>query len=202
MESCCAGRLSGGRPLDQHGAGGGADDAHADLAGEADGGGAAGDLQMEEAGGLREGHVDGAVQEGRHAEVLQHPAFGEEAVGEGGVGRRALGTHARPVCVQLLGGQHGERGVDALTHVDVGDVDGDGVVRADLDPAAEKAFAVAGDEDSSPGVEGVDPGAVAEGQAARGGHRADEEGPALHRQCSSSPSRLVGQSADGAADAG
>src|SRR6185312_6615739 len=61
--------------LDQHGAGGGADDAHADLAGEAHGGGAAGDLQSEEAGGLREGHVDGAVQEGRHAEVLQHPAF-------------------------------------------------------------------------------------------------------------------------------
>ena len=126
--------------------------------------------------------VDGAVEEARHMAALQHPAFGEETVGERLVGRGPLGAHTRPVGAELLGRQHGERGVHALAHVDVGDVDGDGVVRADLDPAPEQTLAVTGDEGGGLRPEGIDPGAVAERQPAHCRDRADEEGPALHRR--------------------
>ena len=170
---------SGG--LDQHRAGGGADDAQADLAGEAHRRGAARDLQVGEARGLAEGGVDGAVEKGRQSPALQDPALGQEAVGECLVARRPLGAHARPVGVELLGQHHGERGVRALAHVDVRHIDRDRVVGRDLHPAAEQAAAVAGDQRCRLCLEGVGPDAIADRQPARRHRGSDQKVPALHR---------------------
>ena len=165
--------------LDQHGARRSARKTHAVAAGEAHGGRAAGDLQIDLPGSLGEDHIDGSVHH-RELAVVEDPAARQEAVGERLFARRAQGPDLRPVRVELFRREHGERGVGALPHVDMRDVDRHRVVRGDLQPAGDEVAFVPRDEVDRLPVEGFCPTAIADDEAACGRGRADEEGAPPH----------------------
>ena len=51
--------------------------------------------------------------------------------------RRHLDPHLLPVALQLLGQDHRQRGVYALTHLRLGEQESDGVVGGDPDPGIQ-----------------------------------------------------------------
>lgn len=129
----------------QHVLRGGAGDTHAVMAGEADRGRAAGQLQVHEFGDLQHREIGDAEKGGRDRDVAGEIAAGEAVIGEG-AGRRGLfHAHQLPVGLHFLGRHHRQRGVDALAHVGMGDIDRHHVVGGELDPGRQQAFVTGGD---------------------------------------------------------
>ena len=61
----------------------------------------------------------------------------DAVVGDAAIGARVLRAHLLPVAVEFLGDDHRHGGPDALTHLRLGDADGDRVVRVDDQPGVD-----------------------------------------------------------------
>ena len=111
-----------------------------------------------------------------------------KAVDDGGdiavdlVDRTVFDPHALPRTAEFLGHQHGEGGVNALSHLGLGHDHGDRVVGCDGDPAVERDGATgcigwrAADEALARWQE-----RPSKEECATGAETGEEEGPSLHR---------------------
>ena len=96
-----------GGSADQHLASGGARNAHAHFAGEANGAAAAGDLHVHYLGSLHSDGIHRAIQEGGYCETQRTgKSLDQYAVGKQ-IGRRSLfNIHLAPVSIHFVSGHH------------------------------------------------------------------------------------------------
>ena len=164
-----------GRGREQHLAGRRARHLHA-VAGAAHRERAAGGLGAEPAREAVGAVVDGASDRRGHrvaGERAQHVG-----VGVGVEGRRLADAHPLPVGLHLLGRHHRERGLRPLSHLAVGNQDGDEIVGGDGDPGRQFALVGGVGRDDAVAARRDDDAGDPEDEAAAGEGPGPDEGTA------------------------